>query len=103
MFNIRQQGVTIPDSQINPRSVGSEQTVINAVEVKFVAVEYYDDRGARRQEVLLQLGEDYYAPPDSAAWTKALKPVSKWLSTGIRSKSSVAADQVPSKDEVPVI
>lgn len=91
-------GVATPATQGLPMNELPTNTVINAMEVKFVAVEYGDANGRKTLEVLLELGGEYYTPPNSQQWAAALKGVSKWLREGIKKKlptgASKAADSV---------
>ena len=76
------------------------KTVINASEVKMTAVEYVDSTGRRQVDVFLELGGKYYAPPNSAAWAAALKPVMPWLQEGIARKLPRGTVQVSDSVEV---
>lgn len=86
MFQQRSRGVTAPTNQGSPANEGTPNTVVNAFEVKFVAVEFFDASGRRNTDVLLELNGEYYSPPNSQAWAAALKGVTSWLSKGIKRK-----------------
>ena len=103
MFQGRAQGVTTPEGQGNPRNAGPENTVKNAMEVTFVAVEYWDEYGRQHQDVLLRMGNDYYKPPNSEDWARALRGTASWLSKGIAAKLSAPASRVPVDDSVSVL
>ena len=103
MFQGRAMGVTTPEGQGNPRNAGPENTVQNAMEVTFVAVQYWDEYGRSHQDVLLRMGEDYYKPPNSEDWARALKGVASWLSKGVAGKLSVSNRRVPVSDDVSVL
>lgn len=86
MFQQAGKGVTVPQNQGSPANEGPANTVIHAIEVKFVAVEFFDGNGRRGTDVLLEMNGEYYAPPNSAQWAAALKGAAKWMREGIAKK-----------------
>lgn len=76
------------------------KTILNAMEVKFVAVEYVDTGARRQSDIFLELDGVYYAPPNSAAWAATLKPVVPWLQQGIAKKLPRGTVQVSDAVEV---
>ena len=85
MFNTN-RGVTAPQNQGNPANAGPANTVVQAIEVKFVAVDFFNGEGRRSTDVVLEMNGEYYAPPNSAQWAAALKGVGKWMKEGIAKK-----------------
>lgn len=98
------RGVTLPANQGRPVNEGTANTVVSAMRCEFVAVEYFDPQGRRIRDVLLKAGDEYYTPPNSVAWTDALKSVKPWLRDGIRQKLPLdAAEGLKVSDNVEIL
>jgi hypothetical protein len=94
------RGVTAPQNQGNPANAGPANTVIQAVEVKFVAVEFFNGEGRRGTDILLEMNGEYYAPPNSAQWAAALKGVAKWMKEGLAKKMPSGNVRVPTTVDI---
>jgi hypothetical protein len=96
------RGVVTPAYQGMPRNEVAPMTVINVDKCEFVSVWYGDAAGRRINEVLLKVGDDYYAPPNALEWTQSVRQVAGWLAKGIRQHLPVDATLAPT-DSVQVI
>jgi len=96
------RGVVTPTYQGMPRNEVASQTVISVEKCEFVSVWYGDSAGRRINEVLMKVGDDYYAPPNSLEWAQGVRQVATWLAKGIREKTPVSVPLAPT-DSVDVI
>lgn len=101
MFTSPARGVTQPKNQGMPANQGPSNTVISVVPCEFVAVQYYDRDGRLTNDVLMLMGGEYYAPPNSVEWAKELHPVHTWLSNGIK-KRIPQENAAPAEDSVDI-
>ena len=88
------RGVTTPVNQGTPPNEGAANTVINAMRVETIVVEYFDGEGRRQQNTLLKMGDEYYTADNSLAWTRSLKRVNPWLRDGVQGKLPIAGPVV---------
>jgi hypothetical protein len=99
---LRPKGVRVVDGP--DTGLGPPQKLIGVTEAKFVVVGFYDERGAERTMVVMQVGERYYAPPNAIEWAQKLRPVSRWLADQMkRQKLERAPVDVPDTDAVDVV
>jgi hypothetical protein len=108
----RPLGVTIPQGQLQNREdddrpkLGNPRTVRNAVRANFVAIEYTDINGKFHTDVVLEVGNQLYMPPNSEQWTVQLKPLADWLLKGTKAlldaQRPVSAGEVPVEDKVDI-
>lgn len=95
------RGVTSPVNQGLPANQGEANTVISAMPARMILVEYYDQNGRYTVDTVLEANGEFYAPPNSVAWTRDVKPVTKWLSQGVRKK--LPLEKVEISDSVQVL
>lgn len=99
----RQVGVTIPEDQRAVKSDHPPNTVLHAVRCNMVACQYVDEYGRVRNNVLLEVGNRLYVPPNSESWAGALKDAADWLLKGVQTKVRDSEVTAPSEDTVDVL
>lgn len=107
MIGQNNRGVTLPATQLNPRGEGKPNTLVKVAPCEFVAIEYFDDQGSRRQATLLKIGNNLSLPPNSEEWSRKQQSVPKWLAnavlSGLDTGSAAPPAQPPTKDSVDIL
>lgn len=104
MQNLQSRGVTIPANQGNPTNQGAPNSVVSAMRVSTILVEYFDQNGRHVIDAVLEANGNYYRPDNSVAWANSLKPLNEWLVKGVRGKlPSTATDLAGVGDAVQVV
>jgi hypothetical protein len=99
---VRQQGVRTAVEGEAGR--GKPQTLINMMPMTMHGLQYYDEQGRQRVMVVVEMGGQYYAPPNSHEWAERLKPLSGWMAKQIDNKEyDQKPVDVPEQDEVDVM
>lgn len=89
------------------KETGHPQTVVSIVRMEHFLVKFFDTEGDAHVDVLLRVGDDFYASPFGEEWCAKLGPAMSWLSKDIRSRimakeRGVLPSDIPSKDSVNV-
>jgi len=84
---------------------GSPRTVANVVPMEQYAVQYFDENGTPRVNVLVKVGDQFYFPPNGIDWAASLKPAAEWVKKGVLAKigNGQSVDPLPKSDAVDVM
>jgi len=100
----RQVGVTVPEGQRAPKTdKAPPNTVLHAVEAQMIAVQYVDDYGQLRTNMLVKVGGQLYMPPNGESWAGALRPCMDWMARGVEGKVVASGATAPKEDAVDVV
>jgi len=103
----RQLGVYIPPEQNQkPPVTGAPNTVLEAVEIKFVAMVYTDKKGkATNPKVGVKVGDRFFEDLNGEDWAAKLAPLKDWVLKGVEAKLAARnlKPEIPDKDQVEVI
>jgi hypothetical protein len=89
-------------------TAGAPRTVTHVVPIEQYAIQYFDETGVRRVNILIKVGDQLYFPPNGAEWAASLKPAAEWVRRGVLGKiealSTKSRDEsLPQKDKVDVV
>lgn len=86
-------------------SRGQPRTVANVVPLEQYAVQYYDENGTPRVNILIKVGDQMYFPPNGIDWAASLKPCAEWVKKGVLTKIGTGGpvEELPKTDTVSVI
>jgi len=83
----------------------SNNTVLNVIEMKHMAIRYVDGEGRVKTTTVIQVGDQFYEPTNAEVWTSQLKPLNEWLLKIVKARvlgSEASADKVDRVDVVGV-
>ena len=77
----------------------------NVVPLEQFAVQYFDENGTPRVNILIKVGEQYYFPPNGIDWAASLKPAADWVRKGVLAKIGHGgqSEPLPKTDGVDVV
>lgn len=84
---------------------GAPRTVANVVPLEQYAVQYFDENGTQRVNILIKVGDQLYFPPNGIDWAASLKPAADWVKKGVLAKIGEGgqAEPLPKDDNVDVM
>jgi len=87
---------------------GPPNTVLEAVEVKFVAMVYTDKRGrATPTKIGVMVGDTFFEDPGGDQWAQSLNHLMDWVKRGVEEKlakrRSAVEGTAPTEDKVDVL
>jgi hypothetical protein len=102
----RAQGVVA--STTKPQEYGPAKTVDSIILMDQYLVKFYDDAGIAHVDVLVKIGDSFYASPVGEEWCEKLGLVQRWLGDAVQKrvqgkKRDVDTAAVPMTDTVNVI
>lgn len=107
MFAPRAGGV-VASTASGTGETGPEKSVESIVLLEHYLVKFFDGAGAAHVDVLLRVGDNYYASPFGEEWCAKLGPVQKWLRDTVHKRiqskrQNADASYIPATDSVNVI
>lgn len=98
----RQQGVTIPASQLSA-GTGEPRNVQFTAACTMQAIQYSDDNGQLHNEIVLVVGTVVYLLPGGEAWAANLRPAADWLTNKVLATIKSATAPLPKSDQVDIL
>lgn len=86
--------------EVAPAGV-SNNTVLNVIEMKHLAIRYVDGEGHIKTTTIVQVGDSFYEPTNAEVWTSQLKPLNDWLLKIV--KARVLGTTAPEASAVDVV
>ena len=89
------------------QGVGTPKTVESIFELKQYLVKFYDDAGDGHLDVLVKVGNEYYASPYGEEWCSKLGPAIAWLKSEVARRvaqkdKSTDPETIPNTDSVSI-
>lgn len=108
MFGSRLPGVvkSTAASQGEKRT-GTPRTVGSIVKMEHYLVTFYDELGDEHVDVLIRLGDQFFASPFGEEWCARLRPSTTWLGNEVNRRvqakeKGVSPESIPAQDSVNV-
>ena len=100
----RTQGV-VTSTSMGPKEFGPGKTVESIIRLEQYLVKFYDESGTAHVDVLVRVGDAYYANPFGEEWCARLGVVQKWLGDVVHKRieaknKGVDASAIPTSDAV---
>lgn len=88
--------------EVAPAGV-SNNTVLNVVDMKYLAVRYVDGEGRIKITTVVQVADQFYEPANAETWTSQLKPLNDWLLKLVKARVLGASPDAGASNGVDVV
>lgn len=102
---MRPTGVVIPASQLRQQA-GAPRTVTGFAEAKTYGIEYTDDDGTKHTTVVMNIGGQWYMPPNGENYAATLRPIKAdtWLGKALEDgRLNSNTSSLPKEDAVDIV
>jgi len=97
---MRQVGV-LPSG--GAKDSGEPKSLTHVVKAEMFGIRYADEQGQAHTVTVIQIGDQWYMPPNAEQWSKALKPLAPWLGEKLTAAAAAAKDTTPREDTINVL
>jgi hypothetical protein len=99
------RGGVVASTSKGPVSYGNPRSVEHIHKLEQFVVKFFDEDGVAHTDVLVKIGEQYYANPSGEAWCAQLGPAQSWLTKQVHARilareSGLDPSTIPQMDTV---
>lgn len=99
----RSQGVQIPEQQLTS-GTGEPNTIIHAVPMQLVAIQYCDESGGKHDTVAYVAGDVVYMDMNAERWASGLRQASGFIKDAVLAAMAPMSNApVPTQDDVDIV